>query len=388
MNLINLPTRHIRRTFIAIVTMLITLSLLWCVLWGFAAAHYRHVIQGWIDSGRGEGYQIDYSDQHLFGFPRHITMRFINVQWRNNDNIVFHADDIDISARPWQTHVFDARFKNHVQITAPLDTSTPPTAASAKASDTAIDIPNSSLAPALILGGYDGRAHVELDDNGFWKLSRIELTNAEIGQTPNHVVTAAKLEASAERPIVPPTDHSQPGLTLSGNAEGVTLPEAMPSPFGATMQKLDVEMRVMGAVPDFRRRDSTDQWNKDSGIVEFDRLAMEWGPLRMTARGTVGFDDDLQPEGAFVGLINNHDAVLQALMEHDFIPKQQAAMLQSALNLFAKPTKLDRDPAIEIPISVQLGGFFFGPVRLFMFPQLVWPDSNAAPADAPASVTP
>src|SRR5262249_38659530 len=136
--------------------------------------------------------------------------------------------------------------------------------------------------------------------------------------------------------------------------------------------------RVMDAVPDFRKKESVDAWNHDSGIVEFDNLHMEWGPLMLTAKGTMGFDDDLQPEGAFSSTIGNQDEVLKALMRSNFIAQRQEAMLSSAMSLFAKPSSVDSITGVEVPIAVQLGGLFLGPVKIFSFPQIEWPAAQAS----------
>ncbi|HEU0117399.1 MAG TPA: DUF2125 domain-containing protein, partial [Alphaproteobacteria bacterium] len=286
-----LNIKKIRTIAIASVTTVVVLSVGWWGAWSIAASQYRHVIDGWIEAGKAQGYQISYGDRSLFGFPRHVVLRFTNVEWKDNNNVLFHADDIDIAALPWRWDVFDAKFKKHVQITAPMDET-----------------------HALVLGGEDGRARVALDKDGFWRYSRVSLNNASFGQTPNFLVTATSLKAEAARPEEEPKGHKDVGLTLKAEAENVMLPTAMPSPFGLQMPEFAVDMRVMGPAPDFRKRSAVDAWNKDMGVVEFDNLHMNWGPLKLAARGTMGFDDDLQPEGAFSSAIGDSSAVLKALM--------------------------------------------------------------------------
>jgi len=344
---------HIRRAFIVSTLSVLIVAVLWSVLWSLAASQYKHVIDGWIDAGRANGYRIAYGERKLFGFPRHIILRFENVEWQNDMNILFHADDIDIAATPWRWQVFDAKFKNHVQITAPIEGEN----------------------YSLILGGRDGRAHVELDTQGFWREARISLSKAEFGRAPDYLIRTDEMHVTGRRPEEEPQGHKEPGLTLSGEAEGVTLPQSLASPFGAKMAQLGVDLRVMGAVPDFRRKDSVDAWNKESGVVEFDRLHVEWGPLLLTARGTMGFDDDLQPEGAFAISLTNQKEVLKSLMDAGFIAQRQQAMLDSALDLFSKPSRFNHEggDGINLPVAVQLGGLFLGPVRIFQYPPIEWP---------------
>jgi hypothetical protein len=92
----------------------------------------------------------------------------------------------------------------------------------------------------------------------------------------------------------------------------------------------------------------------------------------MIAKGTVGFDDDLQPEGAFASTIGNQDKILEILTKAGFIAAGQQEMLSSAMRLFAKPSPIHGESGVDVPLAVQLGGFFLGPVKIFAFPPIEW----------------
>ncbi len=344
-----IPTKQ--RSAILYGAVLLALTGMWWIAWLIAAHQYTATIDGWIEAGRKAGYEISYDDRTEFGFPRHVVLRFVNLRWKNADGIAFQAGDIDIGATLWQHQNFAAKFKGHAEIDAPLE----------------------AKGQSLLLAGESGSAEVSIGADGFWRFSRIALKNARIGRSPDYVFGADSVTATAERPDAEPKTHHDVGLTLSGSAENIVLPKAMPQSFGATAKKLEVNLRVMDAVPDFRKPASVDAWNKDSGVVEFDTLHIEWGPLLLAAKGTMGFDDDLQPEGAFSSTLGNHAQALRALMNAGFIAATQETMLQSAMKLFAKPSKSDDIDGVEIPIAVQLGGLFLGPVRIFAFPQIEWP---------------
>ncbi len=354
----------VRRTATAVGLLILVICVSWWTLWTLAAAQYRGVIDNWIKTGRDSGYHIEYDSGGMFGFPYHVVLRLTNVHWVDTSGINFHADLMDLSSMPWHWQIFDANFKGHVELAAPLD----------------------SEGRSLTLGGDQGRAHVELDKDGVWTFSRVALMKAHVGRAPDVLFLADKMEASAQRPDKPPRDHTQAGLILKGKAEKVVLPTSMPMPFGPKMESLEASLRVMGEVPDFRRRDSVAAWNNVSGVVDFDDLKMEWGPTKLAAKGTLGFDDDLQPEGAFSSAIDHPKEVMKALMEHEFIAKRQAGMLDSAMSLFAKPA--GGSPGMEIPVAVQLGGLFLGPVKIFSFPEIEWPKAEATAPAVPAAASP
>lgn len=325
-------------------------TVLWIAAWFVAVAQYHSVIDGWIATQRAAGYQVSYENRMTVGFPHHIMLRFDNLRWKNNDGILFSADHMFLSARPWQWQKFRAKFKGHVEIAAPLDND-----------------PGS-----LVLGGEEGHAFVDLNYDGTWKASYVALDHAHIGLAPNYVFSADSLEASALRPDTEPKDRHDTGLTLEGQATNITVPPNMREPFGPMITTMAANFRVMDHVPDFRKKQSMNIWNQDSGVVEFDKLHMEWGLLNVTAKGTLGFDDDLQPEGAFSSSLGGYQIVLKALKDYGFIAPRQEAMMDSALTLFAKPTGSGESAAIDLPITVQLGGVFFGPLKIFGFPEIQW----------------
>jgi hypothetical protein len=336
--------------FISSVIVIVTLTAIGWSFWTLAAAQYRRVIDGYIEGGRAAGYQITYDDRQIFGFPRRITMRLMNVHWRDADGIDFHTDDMDITVTPWMWSTFDAKFKSHVVVAAPLD----------------------DKDHSLLMAGSEGRAHIKLDADGFWKVANLALDDAKIGLAPNYLFEADRLKVDITRPPNPPKDHKEAGLSVDGEADTITIPSSMPSPFGTKAQKLSAHMRVMGPVPDVRERASVDAWNKDSGIVEFDDFSMQWGVLSLESKGTIGFDDDLQPEGAFAGTVANPQKTFEALKSGGFIAMHDADMLDAVTDMFAKPSTKNQH-GMELPITIQLGGLFFGPIRIFTFPEIEWP---------------
>lgn len=336
--------------FVTVITAIVAFAVLGWGFWSWASLQYRHVIDSWVEAGREAGYQISYDDRQVFGFPRRITMRVINLHWKNANGTDFRAADMDIVATPWNWHDFDVKFKNHASLAVPFD----------------------NEGRSLIISGDTGHAYAHVDSDGIWHAARLSLGDAEIGLAPNYLFQAEKLSASVSRPDAPPKDRTEAGLNLEGQADNITLPAAMVSPFGYKAAKFSTRMRVMGRMPDLRRRASIEAWNKDNGVVQFDDFSMSWGVLDLKSKGTMGFDDDLQPEGAFAGTIGNPDKTVQALMDGNFIILHDKAMLMSALDLFAKPSG-HGGKTLELPVTVQLGGLFFGPIRIFTFPEIEWP---------------
>ncbi len=166
--------------------------------------------------------------------------------------------------------------------------------------------------------------------------------------------------------------HTETGLALWLHPFGLTLKEIKPVLFGDTIREAMIDMRIMGAAPDFSDKESVKAWNEAGGVIEFDRFYLNWGPMIVTATGTMGLDPKLQPEGAFSGRIEGLGAAIAALVGQGTIDKRQESLLRSSLNVLSRPSGLTGSSAPIVPISVQSGGLFLGPVRLLTIPELEW----------------
>ncbi len=362
-----IPMPVLRRFCIAAVVMFAAMALIWWAVWSIAASQYRDFINGWIETHRPAGYQVTYADQDIEGFPRLIVLHFSNLVLQNPDGVKIHANDVSLATFPWQWHHFDAKLKHGFELT----------------------IPFTGEKTLVISTQETARNHTELQDNGDWQYLNLELADAKALWGSDPFFSAGNFEVAFQRPDTEPKDRTQPGLNFEGLVENMTLPPGLDSPFGADIAKIETAFRVMGPVPDPREKKSVAAWNGGNGVVEFDKFLLNWGPLVLSARGTLGLDDDLQPEGAFSGQIGNHEAVLKTLLAHDYIPQHEAGMLDSALNLFAKKSSVGGTRGIEVPITVQLGGFFLGPVRVFEFPEIEWePAAQEEAPDQPAAAPP
>ncbi|MGE3624065.1 MAG: DUF2125 domain-containing protein, partial [Bdellovibrionales bacterium] len=329
----------IQRTVVAASVMLASMFVLWWGIWMVAASEYRSFIDRWIEAHRAQGYTVTYDNRVTHGFPRAVSLHFTNFVLQNTDGIKIHAQDVSLSAFPWQWQRLRGKLKHGFELTIPL----------------------SDRKTLLITTDLAVRNRTELDSRGEWHFVNLEILNARAQWGGEPFFSADKFAIAIERPLAAPKDYTQPGLVLAGSADNMTLPPGMDGPFGAHVESLVASMRVMGPPPDPRKKDAVGAWNGAGGAVDMDQFFLKWGPLVFNAKGTLALDDDLQPEGVFSSQIGNHEAVVKTLLDNDYIPRNQAGMLNSALRLLAKQSDINGHSGIEVPITVQLGGLFLGP---------------------------
>jgi len=254
----------------AAIVMVVSIFVLWWIIWTIGAVQYRRFIDNWIEAHRALGYQVTYDNRDTEGFPHYITLHFGNFVLINPDGIRIHANDVSLAAFPWHWRNFNAKLKHGFELVIPFT------------NDKTLLISTDAIA----------RNHTELEENGDWKFMDLELTDAKAlwGQEP--FFGARKFEIALERPDIAPQDHTQPGLTITGSADNLSLPPGLDAPFGPQAAKIETSLRVMGPVPDPRLKTSVTAWNTSGGVVEFDRFFLQWGSLIFSAKGTLGLDDD------------------------------------------------------------------------------------------------
>ena len=185
-------------------------------------------------------------------------------------------------------------------------------------------------------------------------------------------IKAGMIKFGFEKPERIPTDYTETGLSFWLQPLGVTFEETPPFALGNSWEEGFFRVRVMGPVPNFMNKRAIAAWNEASGVLEFDRFFINWGPLKVTANGTLGLDTKLQPEGAFSGRVSGLDEAIGALAAQKNMTGSKLTLLRSALNVLSRPSSLTGKSAPIIPVSVQSGQFFLGPVKLLELPPISW----------------
>jgi hypothetical protein len=355
---------HAKKLGKAAVIAVVASLVLWWAIWSIAASQYRAFVDNWIATHHIVGYDVTYQSRDTEGFPFDISLHFTDFVLQNSDGVRIHANDVSLSTIPWRWHHFNAKLKHGFEIA----------------------IPFTGSKTLHIVTDETARNHTELAQSGDWQSIDLDLSNAQALWGEDPFFSADKFAITFDRPDAPPQNSKEPGLTITGSADNTIMPPGLDDPFGNKITKIDVALRVMGEVPDPRKKDSVTSWNNSGAVIQFDKFFLAWGPLLLLTRGTLGLDDDLQPEGAFSAEIGNHMEVLKTLMAQNYIPKRDSGMLDSAINLFAKKVTVEGKTGIRAPIAVQLGGLFLGPVRIFEFSEIKW--GEEPPAIAPAPIAP
>ena len=128
-----------------------------------------------------------------------ISLHFTNFVLRNSDGVKIHAHDVSLSTFPWQWHHFNAKLTHGFELSIPFTGS---------GNKTLFISPTATV-----------RNHTELEENGDWKFVDLNLANAKALWGTDLFFSAKKFQMAFQRPDLPPKDHTEAGITLTGMAE-------------------------------------------------------------------------------------------------------------------------------------------------------------------------
>jgi hypothetical protein len=205
-----------------------------------------------------------------------------------------------------------------------------------------------------------------------WSDVSVKLRKGIEGRLLSTPFTATGLKFGFTIPKTKPSDHMEIGLSFWVHSFGLAFKPEKPIPFGNMIEEGMINARIMGPIPNFSDKDSLKVWNDLSGVIEFDRLYLRWGPMIVTGNGTLGLDPMLQPEGAFSSRVEGIDAAIANLVANGAIDKRQESLLHSSLHVLSRPSGMTGSSAPIVPFSVQNGGLFLGPVRLLTLSTISW----------------
>jgi hypothetical protein len=220
-------------------------------------------------------------------------------------------------------------------------------------------------------GGLDGVA-VDLRDVTMLPASAVDGKGPSEDDKAFHLdtLTAEGLRLAVAGPV----DTGTATWTLAVAARGLSLPEGKGPPFSRRWDALEVTARLLGPLPlDGSAREAVTAWRDAGGVLEIDRLYLDWPPLEMALAGTLALDDRLQPVGALSSHLAGFFGAVEALEAGGLVRARDATMARVVLGSMAqKAPQSDRGPVLTLPLTVQNRHLSAGPVALMDMPAIRW----------------
>ncbi len=161
------------------------------------------------------------------------------------------------------------------------------------------------------------------------------------------------------------------GLTFS--LEELSLPALAKVPFGQAIDQIKLQATLNGDLTGETIRQGLQSWYESNGTVEVANMTLKWGPLELVAEGTTSLDDNLQPMAAFSARLSGLDKTLQAFVDAGWMDQKIARLTRLGLGfLFETMEGADETTQHRLPVTLQNGQFFLGPIAVSKVPQVSW----------------
>jgi len=142
---------------------------------------------------------------------------------------------------------------------------------------------------------------------------------------------------------------------------------------GPLIDRFATEVLINGEL-DTRSVDinSLTTWRDGGGTAEFTFIELRWGPVGITANGTLALDNNLQPVGSFATQIAGLEQLTTAMETGGLLSPSDAAVARITLSILSRGSADGGPNYAEIPITLQNGILRLGPVALMQFQPIAW----------------
>jgi hypothetical protein len=326
-------------------------ALAYTAYWFVLADRSEALVDDALADWRGRGYALSYTERSTSGYPYRLSTRvgdFTLLRDGGRWPWAWHGERLTLTVQPWD-------LRHYVAVLEGVNR---------------IDLPPAGGGADVELTAESARASLILD--GGWRAQRgsAELRQAVLRGAPDSEgVTFGRIEAHARRPEAGPDSDpdADPDASLDAVVEidALRLPDGAGGPLGREIARILVEGTVLGPLPEALEPAPLAAWRDAGGFVDAHKVALDWGPVRIAGDGTFTLDALMRPLGAFSSRIVGFDALIDRLAAAGRMSEDAAAAAHLAFALIAKTPEGGGAPVLTVPITLQDGWLFAGPVRMF-----------------------
>ena len=132
-------------------------------------------------------------------------------------------------------------------------------------------------------------------------------------------------------------------------------------------------IQVMAAPPlEGSPRQALVAWQNASGVVQLRQGELAWGSLWMSGDSTITLDKNLQPIAAGTLRVSGLNETLDAFVAAGMLQEGPAKLARFMFAALATTPPEGGRPQVQLPLTLQNGFLYMGPVRLAPVPPIDW----------------
>lgn len=301
--------------------------------WFFAFETLRSRFQAWVEQQRADGRRITYYSEERSGFPFVVRLTLREMLMTTPEGVSWLSTLTGLETRPLAGDQLRLSFGGEQEIRLPQQRDGEPLSLASRAEQLTVDLdPSDPSQPARFAA-----------KNLTLSIKR----RAGVLLVPALTVTLSREPALG----VGEEGTARGGRRLILAASGVALPEGTAAPLGRIIAEIALTARVVGEVlPGNGERPALAAWQEAGGHVAIDRLAVVYGPLSLTADGTLALDAQGQPAMAMTLRFAGLHPTVDALVDRGII---SAAAAEAVLAQAQASAPAAADGTVTLPLTLQ-----------------------------------
>lgn len=317
----------------------------WSAYWFIGATTTKAAVTNWLEERRLEGWQVEYSDLTLRGYPNRFDTTISDLILTDPDTgISWRAPFFQIFALSYQPNHLIAVWPNGQQFATPYQT---------------IDLRSERMSASLVI-----------DDIATLALGRaqLEMVGAQITSTANWDVGFDQLNGAIRQ-----TDSVENGYDIAASADTLTPSRSLRALIDAdgrlpdVMQGFELRQSVVLDAP--INRATVERARPAITALTTDIARMTWGELELRATGAMDVGAGGLPEGELLLNAKNWREMLGLAVSAGAISAQSANTAELGLNLLARLS--GGANSIDAPLNFKNGEMYLGPIPLGDAPRIV-----------------
>ena len=335
--------------------------------WFFFVHQTERAIDQWADAQRANGVDVSWRSLRFTGFPLRIDAQLSDPQM-----IVRQPTRTAVWKPPLVTFKFSSIAPRAIDFVSP------------GTHDLHATFEDATWSAVVDAETLEGQAIFPPGD--YRRIEQLTGRFAGVRMTPNAwanpvTVERGTFEAArrAATPVDPQAVHPQGvSFELEFEARDIGLPKDLLTAsaweiLGPLVSEISTEVQVTGELDTGSVDiDAVRTWRDGGGTVEIASVELLWGPLRITANGTLALDGDPQPVGSFATQIAGLEKFVSAMETDGLLSPSDAAIARVTLAIVTRSSDDGGPNRAEIPITLQDRILRLGPVALIQFPPIVW----------------
>lgn len=310
----------------------------WAAYWGIGATASKKATKAWLEARRAEGWQVEYSDLKLRGFPNRFDTTITDIQLTDPETgLSWAAPFFQIFSLSYQPNHLIAAWPNTQTLSTPfqkISIKTNKMTASLKV------FPNARLELDSATVVVEG---AELSSSAGWQAGT-DTFNLAIRQA---IGKPMSYDIAAQADTLTPSDNLRNLLDAGGSLPDIIEGFRLDTEIGF---KRPLDIRVI----EQDRPDITTLSIKDAGAT--------WGELQLRAKGDLSVDDEGRPTGEVAINARNWREMLALAVSAGAVPAEAASAAELGLGFLAALSGAKN--SLDAPLSFSKGIIYLGPIPI------------------------